>query len=115
LYLCESFIGNIMKGLAVILELPNLLQVDQKSSLSRAQVWSLYPTSNKQHFRLFLGSLDSVSIPLTRAMYRASYLHCLFAVVIFFNGVDRLFHVAQHEVAMTVVGLGSVSTMRANG
>jgi hypothetical protein len=53
-----------MKGLGAILGPPNLLQVDQKPSLNRAQVWSLYLTSNKQHFRLFLGGLDSVSIPV---------------------------------------------------
>lgn len=39
LYLCQSFIGNITKGLAGKSEPPNLLQVDQKQSLNGAQVW----------------------------------------------------------------------------
>lgn len=39
----------------------------------------------------------------------ASDLDCLFTIVFFFDCVDCLFHVAQNEVAVTIVSLQSVS------
>src|ERR1700761_7108540 len=60
LYLCQSFIGSITKGLAGKSEPPNLLQVGSEAIIKWRAGLGLYLTSNKQHFRLFLGSLDSV-------------------------------------------------------
>lgn len=61
-------------------------------------------TSNEQHFRLLLKSLDT-ELASFAACIRFTNLHRLVLIIIVFNYVNGLLNIAEHKIAMAIVRL----------